>query len=339
MLKWLRSFSMELTGAALLAAALYIFLSPQSLDSGSADRALFNIPSSVLSLNTIFLSILIEAIPFVLIGVLIAGIIQIFVTEDHIRKWMPKNKFLAVLMSCVLGALFPACECGIVPIVRRLIHKGVPLYAGIGFLLTGPIINPIVILSTYMAFGNDAKMAGWRMLLGFVVALVIAAIVALVYKGNQMKNEFIPLHTITNQTQKQPMMKKIQHTLHHAIDEFFDMGKYLIIGAFLAALVQTYVSSAAILQLGSSIVTSTLVMMGLAYLLSLCSEADAFIAASFRNLFAPTALLGFLVYGPMLDLKNTFMLMAVFKFRFVLVLMGLITMTVFSSVLISQYWF
>ena len=125
------------------------------------------LPDSFLQLNTIFLSILIEAFPFVLIGVLIAGFIQIFVTEDHIRRLIPKNRFLAVTMSCIVGAAFPACECGVVPIVRRLISKGVPIHAGIGFLLTGPLINPIVIFSTYMAFGNDMKMAGLRMGIGF----------------------------------------------------------------------------------------------------------------------------------------------------------------------------
>ncbi|WP_134701483.1 permease [Ammoniphilus sp. YIM 78166] len=334
MLKWIRSFSLELSGVVLLAAVLLFLLSPNPTEEQGLP---FEVPSSILSLNTIFLSILIEAIPFVLIGVLIAGMIQIFVTEDHIRRWMPTNKYLAVLMSCVLGALFPACECGIVPIVRRLIAKGVPLYAGIGFLLTGPIINPIVILSTYMAFGNDAQMAGWRMFLGFAVALVIAAIIALVYKGNQMKHGQV-LAMVSNSSQKLPLGQRFVQMLHHSIDEFFDMGKYLIMGAFLAAFVQTYVSSAAILQLGSSVVTSTLVMMGLAFLLSLCSEADAFIAASFRNMFAPTALLGFLVYGPMLDLKNTFMLIGVFKARFVFVLMSLITVTVFCAVLATQFW-
>jgi uncharacterized membrane protein YraQ (UPF0718 family) len=106
------------------------------------------IPESLLTFNMIFLSILLEAIPFVLIGVFIAGIIQVFVTEEHLKNLIPKNKLLAVIMSCFIGALFPACECGIVPIVRRLIAKGVPLFAGVGFLLTGPLINPIVVFST-----------------------------------------------------------------------------------------------------------------------------------------------------------------------------------------------
>ncbi|RXT14029.1 permease [Ammoniphilus sp. CFH 90114] len=299
------------------------------------------IPPSVLNLNTIFLSILIEAIPFVLIGVLIAGMIQIFVTEDHIQKWMPKNRFLAVFMSCVLGGLFPACECGIVPIVRRLIAKGVPVYAGVGFLLTGPIINPIVILSTYMAFGNDGQMAGMRMLLGFTVALVVASIISLIFKGNQLKKTMQSGQVQSSssiQHGTQPLSKRIEQMFKHSIDEFFDMGKYLILGAFFAAFVQTYVSSVWLMKLGEGVILSTLVMMALAFLLSLCSEADAFIAASFRNLFTPSALLGFLVYGPMLDLKNMIMMHAVFRARFVIVLCSLISIVVFASIMLIQLW-
>lgn len=291
----------------------------------------FQLPPSFLQVNTIFLSILIEAVPFVLVGVLIAGCIQIFISEEQIQKWIPKNKFAAVFMSCVIGACFPACECGIVPIVRRLVAKGVPIHAGIGFLLTGPLINPIVIFSTYMAFGNNLKIASLRMGIGFAAALIIALIVSLVFKGNQLKA--LPPHAIVRQPNQQaPFSSKLWSMLKHAVDEFFDMGKYLVLGAFFAAFVQTYVSAQSLLQAGEGWLSSTIVMMGLAYLLSLCSEADAFIGASFQNLFPLSSILAFLIYGPMLDLKNTLMLFSVFRARFVLYLMALITVTVFMCV-------
>jgi uncharacterized protein len=119
----LRSNILDITGFSMIGLALLLL----SFSSGFKLPLAF--PPSLLNLNTIFLSILIEALPFVLIGVLIAGFIQIFVTEDQIQRWIPKNKFLAVIMSCIVGALFPACECGIVPIVRRLVAKGVPIHA------------------------------------------------------------------------------------------------------------------------------------------------------------------------------------------------------------------
>ncbi|MFC7687224.1 permease [Ureibacillus sp. GCM10028918] len=296
----------------------------------------FTLPNSFNQLNTIFLSILIEAIPFVLIGVLIAGFIQIFITEDHIRAWIPKNKFLAVVMSCVVGAAFPACECGIVPIVRRLIGKGVPIYAGVGFLLTGPLINPIVILSTYMAFGNDLEMALLRMGVGFVAALTIALIISFLFKSNQLKKSKESHHREVRGNKRQPFVTRIREMLNHSVDEFFDMSKYLIAGAFVAAFLQTYVSTQALLQLGDTQFQSTLVMMSLAFILSLCSEADAFIGASFRNVFSTTSILAFLVYGPMIDLKNTIMLLSVFKAKFVFILFILITSIVFIFVNLSS---
>ncbi|PKC51891.1 DUF318-domain-containing protein [Rhizophagus irregularis] len=122
----------------------------------------------------------------------------------------------------------------------------------------------------------------------------------------------------------------------HSIDEFFDMSKYLIIGAFVAAFLQTYISTESLLLFGDNQMQTTLVMMGLAFVLSLCSEADAFIGASFRNVFPTTSILAFLVYGPMIDLKNTIMLLSVFKVKFVFVLFVLITTVVFIFVSLSS---
>nr|WP_106779550.1 permease [Lysinibacillus timonensis] len=307
----------------------FIFVSPMFIVGE-------NISDSFQQLNTIFLSILIEAIPFVLIGVLIAGFIQIFITEDHIKAWIPKNKIMAVIMSCIVGALFPACECGIVPIVRRLIGKGVPLYAAIGFLLTGPLINPIVILSTYMAFGNDMKMAMLRMGVGFAAALAIALIVSVLFKGNQLKHNKDSFALQTS-NRKQSFGHKIKGMFEHSIDEFFDMSKYLIIGAFVAAALQTYVSTQSLFIFGDSVVHSTMVMMVLAFVLSLCSEADAFIGASFRNIVPSTSILAFLIYGPMIDLKNTIMLCSVFKAKFVFILFIFITSIVFLFVTFTSF--
>lgn len=313
----------------LILIVFFVFVSPILIINKS-------LTNSFQQLNTIFLSILIESIPFVLIGVIIAGFIQIFITEEHIQAWIPKGKVKAILMSCVVGSLFPACECGIVPIVRRLTEKGVPLHAGIGFLLTGPLINPIVILSTYIAFGNNMKIALLRMGVGFIAAFVIALIVSYLFKSNQLKNRqrSNTTHMKTNQL---PIFHRIKGMLEHSIDEFFDMSKYLIIGAFVAAALQTFVSAQSLLLFGDSVYHSTIVMMALAFFLSLCSEADAFIGSSFRNLFPTTSILAFLVYGPMIDLKNMIMLLGVFKSKFVFILFIVITTIVFIFVSFTSY--
>ncbi|MDQ0242988.1 uncharacterized membrane protein YraQ (UPF0718 family) [Bacillus fengqiuensis] len=279
---------------------------------------------SFLQLNTIFISLLIESLPFVLIGVIISGIIQMFVTEEMMAKAIPKNKFLSVIWAAFLGALFPACECGIVPITRRLMAKGVPLHAAIPFMLTGPVVNPVVLFSTYVAFGNDWGMMWNRGGLAFLVALLVGLILSIQFKDSQVKNDH-HVHVHHHASFK----TKMRGTIKHTIDEFFSVGKFLIIGAFVAAAMQTFVKTSTLLEIGSGDYSSTLVMMGLAYVLSLCSEADAFIASSFRSTFSEGSIVAFLVFGPMFDIKNTLMMLGQFKARFVLYLFLYVAVFVF----------
>ncbi len=272
--------------------------------------------SSLLQMNTIFISILIEALPFVLLGVIISGIIQIFVTDEMMARVIPKNKIGAVLLASVIGALFPACECGIVPITRRLMAKGVPLYAAIPFMLTGPIINPVVLFSTFVAFGNDWKIVLYRAGVAFIVSLLVGLILSFQFKTPQTKRE------VHLRTSPKKMSAKLSEATRHTIDEFFSVGKFLIIGGLIAAGMQTFIKTSTLFSLGQGDVSSNAVMMGLAYVLSLCSSADAFIASSFRSTFTDSAIVSFLVFGPMFDIKNTLMMLSQFKTKFVFTLLA-----------------
>lgn len=289
---------------------------------------------SFLQMNTIFISILIESLPFVLLGVIISGIIQMFITEEMIAKVIPKNRFLAVLSATVVGALFPACECGIVPITRRLMAKGVPLHAAIGFMLTGPIINPIVLFSTYIAFGNSWRMVLYRGGLSFVVALIIGFILSYQFKDSQLRNN---AHDHHHHDHGHGMLAKIKGTIQHSIDEFFSVGKFLILGAFIAAAMQTFLKTSTLTAIGHGDYSSSIVMMGLAYILSLCSEADAFIAASFQSTFSLNSLVAFLVFGAMFDIKNTLMMLSAFKSKFVLYLFIYVSIFVFLGSIVIGY--
>ncbi|MDL2031152.1 permease [Bacillus subtilis] len=289
--------------------------------------------SSFLQLNSIFISILIEAIPFILIGVILSGIIQMFVSEEMIARIMPKNRFLAVLFGALAGVLFPACECGIIPITRRLLLKGVPLHAGVAFMLTAPIINPIVLFSTYIAFGNRWSVVFYRGGLALAVSLIIGVILSYQFKDNQLLKPDEPGH---HHHHHGTLLQKLGGTLQHAIDEFFSVGKYLIIGAFIAAAMQTYVKTSTLLAIGQNDVSSSLVMMGLAFVLSLCSEVDAFIASSFSSTFSLGSLIAFLVFGAMVDIKNLLMMLAAFKKRFVFLLITYIVVIVLAGSLLVK---
>ncbi|AHI55418.1 permease [Listeria ivanovii] len=336
-----------------------------------------HLPDSFLQMNTIFISILIEALPFVLIGVFIAGFIQMFISEKFIARVIPKNKFLAVIVGSLIGVFFPSCECGIVPIVRNLLAKGVPLHAGIAFMLTAPIINPVVLFSTYVAFGSTWEVPLLRVAGSLVVALVVGNIIAYFYKGTGLKDRFLKYEAagekvvvpaanlatvgpnngmVTSHFQvleaeteanhnhhhhgeahvhmEMSLSQKVWHTVQHAVDEFFSVGKYLVFGALLAAAMQTYIKTSTLVSIGHGPVLSILLMMVLAFVLSLCSEADAFIAASFRSVFSTQSIVAFLVFGPMLDIKNLMMMLGSFKAKFVLLIVTSVTIVVFLYALV-----
>jgi hypothetical protein len=286
-----------------------------------------------LQFNTIFISILIESLPFILLAVIASALIQMFVTDEMLTKIIPKNRFLSVLSASTLGAIFPACECGIIPIARRLMAKGVPLHAAVAFMLTGPVINPVVLFSTYVAFGNSWKMVLYRGGLSFIVAFIVGLILSYQFKESQLK------HILTTQVSPQniTVKRKVLGTMKHMVDEFFTVGKYLIVGALIAAAMQTYMKTSILTSIGHGEYSSSLVMMGLAFIMSLCSSADAFVAASFRSTFSMGALVAFLVFGAKFDIKNTLMMLGVFKTKFVFYLFMYTAILVFlGSVLITK---
>jgi uncharacterized membrane protein YraQ (UPF0718 family) len=285
-----------------------------------------------LDVKTFFLSILLEAIPFVLLGVFFSALIQTFVTEEQVRRWTPRNPLVAIPFAALLGILFPVCECAIIPVVRRLIHKGMPVYLGIVFLLAGPIVNPVVLTSTFVAFQRQPEMALHRAVIAILVAGLTGLFVLLFMRKNQLKlgAERELLHDSAHYAAGNG---KLGATFQHAVDEFFEMGKYLLFGALVSAVLQVFIARDTLLSIGQTPLAGHLVMMGMAYLFSLCSEADAFIAASFANTFQTGPLLAFLVFGPMIDLKNSLLLFSVFRFAFVLKLIAIVSLLVLGFTL------
>ncbi|WP_233190803.1 permease [Sporosarcina sp. P19] len=296
------------------------------------------VPDQWLHVNTIFISILLEAFPFVLLGVFTSAFIQMFVSEETLRKVLPKHAYIGLISAALLGAVLPVCECAIIPVVRRLIKKGMPLHFGVVLMMSAPILNPIVAASTYYAFQQDLSVLYFRMGLGFTLSIVIGFIIYRLFGStNQLRWTKDGL-TGAAGIRKTVRTSKVKQTFYHASDEFFDMGKYLIFGAFLASIVNVFLDRTMLVALTSTEAGATGIMMGLAFILSLCSEADAFVASSFSNQFSTTSLLAFLVFGPLLDLKNTLLYFAYFKTRFVLILMITITAVTFSSVMLVHYF-
>lgn len=308
------------------------------------------LPDSVLQMSTIFLSIVIEALPFVLLGCIISGALQVFLTPERVNRLLPKNKILSIAFGSMMGFFFPSCECGIVPIVHQFVKKDVPVYTAFAFMLTAPIINPVVIFSTYIAFSNVWRFALLRILGSFLVAAVIGIWLAYFQKEEVLKSKLqarLAQHQLPNtgsvsseaaahhhhdheHSHKAPkgFIQQSGNVLVHAIDEFFDTGRYLMIGGLIASAMQTYLPTGAMLTLGSNQFLAILVMMVLAFTMSLCSEADAFIGSSLLSLFGASPVIAFLVFGPMVDIKNLMMMKRYFSTRFILQLIAIIAVVV-----------
>ena len=262
-----------------------------------------HLPSSVLQAGAIFLSIIIEALPFVLIGSIISGIIEVYITPERVYRFLPKNKFGRIFFGTFIGFIFPSCECGIVPIINRFLEKKVPSYTAVPFLVTAPVINPIVLFATYSAFGNSVKMALYRALGSLLVATVLGIFLGFIQTDSIQKEHRKPVHE--HDFSDLSKDQKLFQVLVQAIDEFFDTGRYLVFGCLFASLVQVYVPTRILTSISATPVIAILLLMVLSFLLSLCSEADAFVGSSLLTSFGVAPVLAFLVIGPMLDVKNS----------------------------------
>jgi hypothetical protein len=320
---------------AVVALALVAVVLAAALSTGQSAGTLLAI------FSTRFLGIFIEAAPFLLLGTLASGLIEAFISRDDIARWMPRNPVLATITGAFMGMLFPVCECGVVPVVRRLYQKGLPLSVGITFLLAAPVMNPVVLVSTLVAFGFGPVLIG-----RFVITIIVAIATGLVFALNSQpqevlrpqswmpvmggSGEVIPVYAATK---RKPLLVGLRDALRMAGDEFFEMGRYLIIGSLLAATMQTLLSQDMLLALGRGPVVSVITMQALAFVLSVCSTVDAFLALAFAGTFTTGSILAFLTFGPMVDIKSTLMFLGVFQRKTVVYLIVLpLLMTMLAGV-------
>lgn len=275
--------------------------------------------------SIVFSSIVIEALPFILIGAVLASFMQVYISNNIFNKIISKNKLLGSIQAGIIGAFLPVCECATVPITKGLLNKKVPLNVAITYMLAAPIVNPLVILSTYYAFDGNIKVVLLRVGVGFLIA-VIAGLLMLCLSGEN--NIFIDNgegelqgKCLCGCSEIDDNSSKPIRLLKHTSLEFYEIGKYFIVGATLASIFQTFVPRDIIFYFENSAVLSIIILMAFSFLISLCSEADAFVASTFMNRFSLGSITGFLIIGPMIDLKNTIMLFSIFKKSFVIKLL------------------
>lgn len=305
-----------------------------------------------------FTTIMLEAIPFLLLGALISAIIEEFVSEERISKMIPKNRVLGSLAGIFLGLFIPACDCAVIPIAMRLKKKKVPTNVIVSFMLASPIISPVVLLSTFFAFGETEKMLlfgfempklfVYRTIFGVVVALVVGIILDIICKDAVLKEEIYEHHhyhhdhehihtcnhhhegcSCSNHEKETGPIGRVKNIINIMYGDFMGIISYMAVGALLAATMQILLPISNIGGIVQNKYISTFIMMLLAFALSLCSTSDAFIARTFMNSLSKNSILAFILLGPMIDIKNTILLNKSFNKKFVIVLVASIFITVY----------
>lgn len=279
----------------------------------------------------IFTSIVVQALPFVVVGAMVSAAIEVYLSDDTMAR-ITRLPMVAQLPVAALGGLaFPVCECGSVPVARRLIARGVHPAPAVAFMLASSIFNPIVLLSTFVAY--RALDLGWKMAIGrAVMGLTVAIAAGWALGADGARDLLRPRPDDDNHPHDHGSRWKA-FVDHLAADVTF-MGRFLVAGAALAASLQTIVPQSIIAGVATTPVLGSLALMAIAFVLSLCSEADAFVAVSFTQ-FPLSAQLAFLVFGPALDMKLSFLYSATFRKRFVLRLAAIVV----PLVLAGSLWF
>jgi len=243
--------------------------------------------------TTIFVSIVVQALPFLVLGVVLSAVIATYVPASFWRRALPEKQSLAVPVAGAAGAILPGCECASVPVAGGLMSRGVAPAAALTFLLAAPAINPIVVISTLVAFPGQPEFALARFVASLTAAVVVGWIWLRIGKTDWIK---IPQRAhLAGTTRFETFRNNVSHDFLHA-------GGFLVLGGLAAAALNVLVPPTIMDSVAGSAVLSILAMAALAIILCLCSEADAFVAASFTS-FSPTSKLVFLVVGPMVDLK------------------------------------
>ncbi len=286
-----------------------------------------------------FLSVMFEGVPFLLLGSLISGIVDVFVSTERMQRLLPANRAAAICISGLLGLIFPMCECGSVIVIRRFIRKGLPLSVAVTYMLAAPIVSPLVAISTFAAFRgqNPFVMTSLRLTIGYLVAIAVGFIVHRIPAGALLRPEMLAtmparrragLSVSAEPAEQQDFTaivasagtgRKLLLAVQSSTSDFLEVAFFFVIGTAIATVFNTAVDQTVIQSLATDPPRAIAALMGLAVILSVCSTTDAFIAASFKA-FPFAAKLGFLLFGPVFDLKLFWLYGILFKRRFVFLL-------------------
>jgi uncharacterized membrane protein YraQ (UPF0718 family) len=273
---------------------------------------------------TLAVSVVIESLPFVILGITVSIAVQLWVPSHLMFRILPRTPILRRAVLSLLGVVLPVCECGNVPLARTLMTRGLTVSDSLTFLLAAPILNPVTILVTYQAFGFSDGILVWRVLGGFLIANLIGVLIS--RHGRQTDLLTPRFHDACRVHDHAAGGDKPTQALRLFKTESSAMLPALFIGSAIAGLIQAVVSRDLLLTLGQNPVWSVLALIALAFVISLCSTVDAFFVLSLGSTFSPGAIVAFLVFGPMIDIKMLALLRTTFTARTLALLTTLVAL-------------
>lgn len=287
-------------------------------------------------------SLVLEAVPFLLLGAIAAAVVREFAPADALRRISHRLGPYGIPVAALSGIVAPVCECAIVPTVAGLRARGLSTAYAITLIVSVPILNPIVLVSTLAAFPGRPRLVAGRFIGGYLVAMIVGYAFYLRSRRQGKNGAAVtektgrfdaPTAVPTTDVQRvqTSWRDRLPATIAHALAEFMEIFGYFLAGATASALVQIIVPPEVYGRIGTTPGLAVLLMITAAYLLSVCSEADAFIGKAFLPLVGGAGVIAFLIFGPMLDLKNTVMLRRTFSMQEV-ALLALILLVAVSAV-------
>ncbi|MDP9239455.1 MAG: permease [Actinomycetota bacterium] len=257
---------------------------------------------------TVFVSLVIQAVPFLVLGVVISAAISTLVPPSFFARALPKRPVLAVPVAGAAGVVLPGCECGSVPIAGGLIARGVPPSAAFAFLLSAPAINPVVLIATAVAFPGRPSVVLARFLASLLTSVVMGWVWLRFGRSSWLRRPSRP--ELGDLRRWEAFRVSARHDFVHA-------GGFLVVGGMTAATLNVTVPRSVLDSVGGNLLLSVVVLGALAVVLAICSEADAFVAASLTA-FPTAAQLAFMVVGPAVDVKLFALQAGTFGRRFAL---------------------
>lgn len=261
---------------------------------------------------TLAISVLIESLPFVILGVVLSIVVQVWVPPGVIERWMPRRAWARRAVLSLLGMIVPVCECGNVPFARGLLMRGFSVPETMTFLIAAPIVNPIVIITTHQAFGFSDGILIARLVGGYLIANLIGWLYSRHPSPDALLTE--RFRDTCELVVHEPGGRG-RRTLAQFVIELRAVMPALVIGSALAGAVQVLVPRETLVAIGSNPALSIVAMMALAMVVAICSNVDAFFALSFASTFTPGAIVAFLLVGPLVDVKMIALMRTTFTTR------------------------